>query len=148
MLKRIAIILSLLLSPTICAEQTLPNVKISVFSTLAYPIQNLSLAHVVYQLDGVEQWEEQFSQTLSTHPEQAEQQAKALFHSPDAQNSLKELQHQYQGVILGWQNGIRKVPAILFESQHLEKAVVYGVNDVQQALLLWEDWVKQQKLEN
>lgn len=143
MLKRI-FSLSLLLSPTIFAEQTPSNIQISVFSTSAYSIQNISLANAVYQLDGVEQWENQFSHILSSNPEDAEQHAKALFQMPETQERIKELQHQYQGVIHGWQNGIQKVPAILFESPHLGSAVVYGINDVQQAIVLWDSWVKQQ----
>ncbi|PJG84821.1 TIGR03757 family integrating conjugative element protein [Conservatibacter flavescens] len=145
MLKRI-LTLSLLLSSPIFAEQTSP-VQIFVFSTHTYPIQNQSLAHFIYQLDDVEKWEEQFSHTLSADPKLAEQQAKAIFQTQEVQNSLKELQHRYQGVIHGWQNGIRKVPAILFESPHFGNSVIYGVNDVQQALSLWENWVKQQKQE-
>lgn len=143
MLKRI-FTLSLLLSPTIFAEQTPSGVQISVFSTSAYSIQNVSLANAVYQLDGVEQWENQFSHILSSNPEDAEQHAKALFQLSETQERIKELQHQYQGVIRGWQNGIQKVPAILFESPYFGNSVVYGVNDVQQAIALWSSWIKQQ----
>lgn len=137
-------LLSFLFSPSILAE--LPSdVHISVFSTNAYTIQNQALAHTVYQLDGVEQWENQISQTLSVNPTQAEQQAKALLQTTEAQNQLKALQQRYQGVIYGWQQGIRKVPAILFESPQFGKAVVYGEVDVQRAMTYWERWIGQQK---
>lgn len=129
---------------SISAWAELPSeVNITVFSTQAYPIQNAQLAHRLYHLDSVEQWEEQLSQTLSANPAQAENQAKAFFQHPDSQTKIRELQQAYQGVILGWQMGIRKVPAVLFDSPQLGQAVVYGVTDVQQAITLWEQWISQ-----
>ncbi|WP_249960599.1 TIGR03757 family integrating conjugative element protein [Histophilus somni] len=129
---------------SISAWAELPSeVNITVFSTQAYPIQNAQLAHRLYHLDSVEQWEEQLSQTLSANPAQAENQAKAFFQHPDSQTKIRELQQAYQGVILGWQMGIRKVPAVLFDSPQFGQAVVYGVTDVQQAITLWEQWISQ-----
>ncbi|MDY4281314.1 MAG: TIGR03757 family integrating conjugative element protein [[Pasteurella] mairii] len=119
------------------------RVKISVFSTQPYPIQNAQLAQHFYHLDKVEQWEEQISQALSANPAQAERQAKAFFQRPDSQTKIRELQLAYQGVIVGWQMGIRKVPAVLFDSPKFGQTVVYGVNDVQQAITLWEQWIHQ-----
>ncbi|OOF38283.1 MULTISPECIES: TIGR03757 family integrating conjugative element protein [Rodentibacter] len=146
MFKRIAT-LSLLVSPPIFAEQIPSEVQISVFSTTAYPIQNAQLAHAIHYLDGVEQWEARFSRTLPSNPAQAEHQAKALFEAPETQNRLRELHQTYQNVIVGWQNGIRKVPAVLFEHPTLGKGVVYGENDVQKAISYWENWLNQQKRE-
>lgn len=140
------ITLPLLLLPSVIFAEEIPStLKISVFSTHNYPIQHSSLAHAIYQLDDVEQWEDQFSYTFSKNPEQAEQQAKALFQTAETQNKLIELQKRYKGVIYGWQNGIRKVPAVLFDSQQFGKSVVYGVSDIKQAIVLWENWSRQQK---
>lgn len=146
MFTRIAI-LSLLFSPPIFAEQIPPEVQISVFSTAAYPIQNAQLAHTMHYLDDVEQWEAHFSQTLSPNPVQAEHQAKSLLEAAETQNQLRELYKTYQSVIVGWQNGIRKVPAVLFEHPLVGKGVVYGENDVQKAISYWENWLEQQKRE-
>lgn len=144
MLKQITF-LSLLFSSTVWAEQIPSNVHISVFTTEAYPIKNNTLAHAIYSLDSVEHWENKFSQTLSNDPIQAEQQAKALFQSVETQKQLNALQEQYQNIIQGWQNGIRKVPAILFDSPQYGKSVVYGEIDVQKAITYWEHWIEQQE---
>lgn len=141
MIKR-TLLLSLGISIATWAE--LPSeVNITVFSTQAYPIKNPQLAQHLYYLDSVEQWEDQLSQTLSTNPTQAERQAKAFFQRPDSQAKIRELQQAYQGVIVGWQMGIRKVPAVLFDSPQFGQAVVYGMNDIQQAITLWEQWIHQ-----
>ncbi|MDY4593674.1 MAG: TIGR03757 family integrating conjugative element protein [[Pasteurella] aerogenes] len=131
---------------SIAAWAELPSeVNITVFSTQAYPIQNAQLAQHLYHLDRVEQWEDALSQTLSTNPVQAESQAKAFFQHPDSQTKIRELQQAYQGVIVGWQMGIRKVPAVLFDSPQFGQGVIYGVTDVQYAIQLWKQWINQKE---
>ncbi|HDX1167842.1 TIGR03757 family integrating conjugative element protein [Pasteurella multocida] len=127
--------------------QAVTDVTISVFTTAAYPITHQSLANHIYLLDGPEQWEAQISKGLSSNPIQAEQQAKQRFQSADMQANLDALQRAYQGVIIGWQTGIRKVPAVLFDSPQFGQAVIYGVNDVAQAKAYWEKWYRQHSQE-
>ncbi|KGQ62480.1 TIGR03757 family integrating conjugative element protein [Gallibacterium anatis] len=131
---------------SIAAWAELPSaVNITVFSTQAYPIQNAQLAQHLYHLDRVEQWEDALSQTLSSNPTQAEDQAKAFFQHPDSQTKIRELQQAYQGVIIGWQMGIRKVPAVLFDSPQFGQGVIYGVTDVQYAIQLWKQWINKKE---
>lgn len=138
--------LLLCLGISIAAWAELPSeVNITVFSTQAYPIQNAQLAQHLYHLDHVEQWEDELSQTLSSNPTQAESQAKAFFQRPDSQTKIRELQQAYQGVIIGWQMGIRKVPAVLFDSPQFGQGVIYGVTDVQYAIQLWKQWINQKE---
>lgn len=120
------------------------EVRISVFSTQAYSIKNAQLAQHIYQLDKVEIWEKHFSQTLNASPIQAEHQAKTIFQRSDIQTKIHELQQAYQNIVTGWQTGIRKVPAVLFESHH-GQSVVYGVDDVQYAMMLWQEWIHQKE---
>ncbi|MDK9431180.1 TIGR03757 family integrating conjugative element protein [Gallibacterium anatis] len=138
--------LLLCLGISIAAWAELPSeVNITVFSTQAYPIQNAQLAQHLYHIDRVEQWEDALSQTLSSNPTQAESQAKAFFQHPDSQTKIRELQQAYQGVIIGWQMGIRKVPAVLFDSPQFGQDVIYGVTDVQYAIQLWKQWINQKE---
>ncbi|KGQ52263.1 hypothetical protein IO46_06650 [Gallibacterium anatis] len=138
--------LLLCLGISIAAWAELPSeVNITVFSTQAYPIQNAQLAQHLYHIDRVEQWEDALSQTLSSNPTQAENQAKAFFQHPDSQTKIRELQQAYQGLIIGWQMGIRKVPAVLFDSPQFGQGVIYGVTDVQYAIQLWKPWINQKE---
>ena len=99
-----------------------PNPIITVYSTQDYPILHAELASQVYLLDQVEQWENLISQRLSANPSVAAQQLKS----------------SYQGLISGWQNGIKKVPAVLFQYPGKEDSVIYGETNIAQALSLWQ----------
>ncbi len=73
-----------------------------------YPIQNSQLASQVYYLDQVENFEEEISRNLSKSPEIAEREIRAFFNSADWKAQEEQLKDAYQGVISGWQNGIKK----------------------------------------
>ncbi|MFZ7187129.1 TIGR03757 family integrating conjugative element protein [Avibacterium avium] len=148
MFKQIIPAISLLsILSTSSFAQEAKDVSITVFTTAAYPITHKQLADNLYLLDRVEQWESRISKDLSANPIQAEQQAKQRFQSTDMQANLNALQQAYQGVIIGWQAGIRKVPAVLFDSPQFGQAVIYGINDVAQAKAYWENWYKQHSQE-
>ncbi|AAP95803.1 hypothetical protein HD_0920 [[Haemophilus] ducreyi 35000HP] len=54
------------------------------------------------------------------------------------------MQSAYQGLISGWQHGIKKVPAMLFQFPNSEDVVVYGETDVVKAKKQWQSWFEQQ----
>lgn len=122
--------------------QAQPN--IIVYTTKMYPIQNSQLASQIYYLDQVENFEESISRNLSKSPEIAEQEMRAFFNSADWKAQEQQLKDTYQGVISGWQNGIKKVPAVFFDNPQSSPSVIYGTTDVQKALDEWHKWVKQQ----
>lgn len=115
-----------------------PNPIITVYSTQDYPILHAELASQVYLLDQVEQWENLISQRLSANPSVAAQQASQIFQSAEWKQSEEQLKRSYQGLISGWQNGIKKVPAVLFQYPGKEDSVIYGETNIAQALSLWQ----------
>ncbi|MDX3903956.1 TIGR03757 family integrating conjugative element protein [Pasteurella multocida] len=122
--------------------QAQPN--IIVYTTKMYPIQNSQLASQIYYLDQVENFEEEISRNLSKSPEIAEQEIRAFFNSADWKAQEQQLKDAYQGVISGWQNGIKKVPAVFFDNPESSASVIYGTTDVKKALDEWHKWVQRQ----
>lgn len=114
------------------------NPTIIVYSTQYYPVSHTDLASQIYYLDQIEQWEDKVSRQLSTNPSVATQQAEQFFQSAEWKQSENQLKQSYQGLISGWQNGIRKVPAILFLSPGQEDSVIYGETNVAKALTTWQ----------
>ncbi|MBN6058683.1 TIGR03757 family integrating conjugative element protein [Aggregatibacter actinomycetemcomitans] len=118
--------------------------SITVYTTQNYSIMHSELANQIYYLDDVEQWEDRISRRLSSNPVQAQLQAQQFFNSPDWVDYREKLKSAYQGVISGWQNGIKKVPAVLFQHPNIESVVVYGETNVLNAEKQWQLWLKQQ----
>jgi integrating conjugative element protein (TIGR03757 family) len=121
------------------------NPIITVYSTQDYPIIHAELASHVYLLDQVEQWENQMSQQLSANPNIAIQQAMQIFQSTAWKPAEERLKQSYQGIISGWQNGIKKVPAILFQYPGAENLVIYGETNVDKAIKLLTSWQQKNK---
>ena len=121
------------------------NPTVTVYSTQHYPISHAELASQVYYLDQVEQWENKISQQLSANPTIASQQASRLFQSAEWRQIETQLKQSYHGLISGWQNGIKKVPAILFQYPGEESLVIYGETNVDTALKRLTSWQHQQK---
>lgn len=119
------------------------NPTITVYTTANYAIFHPEMAKNIYFLDQVEQVENQMSQGLSANPEIAEKQARELFSSPQWKTQQEQLLKAYQGVVSGWQNGIKKVPAVLFEAKGLPPTVIYGETNIQAAKQHWMAWVQQ-----
>ncbi|MDP8185345.1 TIGR03757 family integrating conjugative element protein [Phocoenobacter skyensis] len=107
--------------------------QIIVFTTQHYPITHAEMATQVYYLDQPLNIEKELSQALSKDVNIAQHQAKQLMQSSQWKKAEKRLKKSYQGVILGWKVGVRKVPAILFEDKN-SQSVIYGIQDVQKAL--------------
>ncbi|MGR3807757.1 integrating conjugative element protein, PFL_4709 family [Pasteurella testudinis DSM 23072] len=141
--------ITLLFQPMMIWAETVPNPTITIYTTAAYPIKNMTDPDLatIYYLDGAEQIEDRFSTHFSEQPEQAEQQAQALFNSQEWKQYEKQLQAAYAGVISGWQNGIKKVPAILFDYPGAESVVTYGITDLALARQHWLNWLQQQQME-
>lgn len=118
--------------------------SITVYTTQNYSITHPELADQIYYLDSVEQWEDKISRQLSHDPAQAQPQAQQFFNSPDWVNYQNKLKSAYQGIISGWQNGIKKVPAVLFQHPNTEITVVYGETNVLNAKKQWLRWFEQQ----
>lgn len=95
------------------------------------PINNDASVSVIY-LDGPEQLQAQTFGELSSNPDDAERQAKAVLQSPQWQAHEQELATVYRAVVRAWELGVTKVPAVVFDNRD----VVYGTADVAQALAL------------
>ncbi|MDG2961696.1 TIGR03757 family integrating conjugative element protein [Exercitatus varius] len=120
------------------------NPTITVYTTSHYAISHQGIATNIYFLDRVDHIEDQISRHFNANPVIAEQQARELFKSPQWKTQEKQLLSAYQGVISGWQNGIKKVPAILFEYPNVPTSVIYGETDVSAAKQHWLAWYQQQ----
>lgn len=134
--KKWVITFTFLLNAVSAVASTAP--RMTVYTTHNYPITRAELAHQVYYIDEVENWEEQISRSFSLNPNQAQQQALQIFAQPQWQKQEQQLKNAYEGVLSGWQNGIKKVPAILFQAEGQENAVIYGETNVERALKLWQ----------
>ncbi|OOF52315.1 TIGR03757 family integrating conjugative element protein [Rodentibacter trehalosifermentans] len=118
------------------------NPTIIVYSTQYYPVSRTDLASQIYYLDQIDQWEDKVSRQLSTNPAVATQQAEQFFQSAEWKLSENTLKQSYQGILNGWQNGIRKVPAILFRYPGKEDTVIYGEVNIAKAKQQWQRWME------
>ncbi|PJG82790.1 TIGR03757 family integrating conjugative element protein [Caviibacterium pharyngocola] len=132
----------------LCCQQSATaaeiNPTITVYTTSNYAISHQNIATNVYFLDQVEHIEDQISSQFNTDPAIAENQARALFNSPQWKAKENQLLNAYQGVISGWQNGIKKVPAVLFEYENFPATVIYGETNIVSAKQRWLTWFQQQ----
>lgn len=105
------------------AVATVP--RIEVFTNSAIYLTNTQGA-TVYQLDGLQQLEEQLSQGLPGDQAQATAIASARMKAI-GQARLQELTaNAARGIVLAQQYGVDRAPAIVFDG----RAVVYGMTDV------------------
>lgn len=129
------------------AEHPVEQLRITVFSTHNYPFNvtksSLPVA-AIYYLDEAENIENQLSANFSKNPAVALKQAQQLMQSPKWSQYEQQLQNAYQGVAVGWENGIKKVPAVLFEMPGYPTSVIYGSTNLKQAYSLWLNWFKTQ----
>ncbi|WP_101776024.1 TIGR03757 family integrating conjugative element protein [Pasteurella oralis] len=114
--------------------------SISVYTTQHYPISNAQLADHIYMLDAVEQLEEKLSVNLSIDPETASIQVKNKMDTEEWKNTEQALVYSYNGVISGWQIGIKKVPAIVFSLDNSSHYAVYGATDIKHAIQLYQQY--------
>ncbi len=128
-------------------EQTL---LVEAFTTTGWKIQGESVAgtqeaqqHIdvqIYELDGIQRFEEQLSKSLPINPHQAKQVALKCIQKLDEQ-AMIAVKNTAVGLAKAMQYEIDRYPAIVFDGQ----AVVYGVTDVQTALTHYQAWRKEGK---
>lgn len=97
-----------------------------------YPPVNVDDTVSVIYLDGPEKLQAQMFVDLSSNPDEAERQAKAVLQSPQWKAHEQELATVYRAVVRAWELGVKKVPAVVFD----DKDVVYGTADVARAAAL------------
>ncbi|RUT67035.1 TIGR03757 family integrating conjugative element protein [Morganella morganii] len=95
------------------------------------PSNNDASVSVIY-LDGPEQLQAQMFGELSSNPDEAERQARAVLQSPQWLAHEQELATVYRAVVRAWELGVKKVPAVVFD----DKEVVYGTADLAKAVAL------------
>lgn len=70
----------------------------------------------------------------STDMNSTAEQAKQWLHSEAAQSFHRNVKEAYIGVTEGWKMGVMKVPAVVFQANSGETAVIYGQTDVEKAI--------------
>lgn len=89
----------------------------------------------VYALDGIQRFEAELSQKLPDVPERAK--SIALQHIEQLDEATRASVRQSEmGLAKAMQYGIDRYPAVVFD----ERAVVYGVTDLEQALSWYRQW--------
>jgi len=117
---------------------------IEVFTTSQYPIQNNTHRRAPedsavhdrrYHLDRIKLLQQALSQGLPSDPKAAKQQVLLRLQSMDSALS-HQLEHAGNGLAQAMAYGIDRMPAVVFDGQ----AVVYGVTDIEDALLHYRQW--------
>jgi integrating conjugative element protein (TIGR03757 family) len=130
------IVVATALSP-VRAEAPLQPMRIDVFTTGQYPVQNVpeflgeypeKTLHV-HQIDRIERLEAELSLNLPGNPEQARRQALKRMKQLSRERQ-SQLQQTAKALVLAMQLGVDRVPAIVFDQQH----VIYGLTDLSMAL--------------
>jgi len=96
-----------------------------VFTDSAHPVTNTGDARVVY-LDRAEKIEREMSAGLPNDIDRAEKIVKDRLNTPDGQRMIEELTESSKDLMLAWELGVKKIPAVVVDSQF----VVYGQTDV------------------
>ncbi len=128
-------------------QQNQPHV-IEAFTSVKYPfvdtrgIGNKSRGPIitVYEIDGIEAMERDLSVDMPADPEKSKRIALYRIQHMDDQTKTK-MQMAAQGLAKAMQYGVDRYPAIVFDGQ----AVVYGVTDVQTALMHHRTWQREGK---
>ena len=97
-----------------------------------HPPRNADASVAVIYLDGPEQLQAQIFGALSSDPDEAALQAKAIIRSPQWREHEQQLTVAWRAVVRARELGIKKVPAVVFDDHD----VVYGTADVAQAAAL------------
>ena len=94
------------------------------------PLRHSHLAEHVYVLDDIEKPLALLSFAYPGSDAQARHRASALINTPRGQAMMAKIQHSAKAVVLAWQSGITRLPAVLVDEQF----VVYGEYDVKNAI--------------
>ncbi|EGP1135930.1 TIGR03757 family integrating conjugative element protein [Salmonella enterica] len=100
--------------------------SIAVYTDRHHPPINVSPDTRVVYLDAAEQRQQNMFGTLAKDPAQAERQAQSVIHAAGWSQQQAALVQAYQGLILAWQLGLKKYPAVVFD----DRDVVYGTADI------------------
>lgn len=110
--------------------------RIEVFTTAGTPIAGVSAPAVrVYTLDSPALIEAEINSRLPRDPGTAHRYAQHALKGQWHQ-ATERLTQAYQGLLIGSQYGLEKLPAIVFDG----RAVVYGITDLDQALGDYRRW--------
>jgi integrating conjugative element protein (TIGR03757 family) len=132
-------------STTFGTAYAIPTVQVEVFITTGCEvvgqraigvneqIQNVDFQ--VYELNGIQQVEAELSKDLTANPDNSERLALQRIQALDDQ-ARGCMQRSAVGLARAMQYGVDRFPAIVFDGQ----AVVYGVIDLQVALVHYESW--------
>ncbi|PUB78706.1 MAG: TIGR03757 family integrating conjugative element protein [gamma proteobacterium symbiont of Ctena orbiculata] len=93
-----------------------------------------------YELDGIQRIEAKLSKGLTADLEQSKRVVQQRFQQL-RQEDRTRMQHAAMGLAKAMQYGADRYPAIVFDGQ----AVVYGVTDVQSALVYYRAWWREGK---
>ncbi len=94
----------------------------------------------VYELDGIQRVEAKLSQDLTADPTNAKRVVLQRFQQLQTEDR-ERMQRAAMGLAKAIQYGVDRYPAIVFDGQ----AVVYGVTDVQTALMDYRTWRQEGK---
>lgn len=136
-------LLGLWFIPAAFAETPLPDTQITVYTTENYSLERQEFAERIYYIDAVEKLENSFSKQFgSLTGENAAKQASLLLQSPEGQEFQLKLQDAYKGIVDGWQKGVMKVPAVLFEPAAGESMVIYGETNIAKAIQRYQAFIQ------
>ena len=90
----------------------------------------------VYEIDGIESMERYLSADIPADPAQSKQIALRRIQAMDERTRAR-MKQSAVGLAKAMQYGVNRYPAIVFDGQ----AVVYGVTDVQAALVHYQAWL-------
>lgn len=121
-----------ILSSLILISAFSASAQIVVYTDQQHPPVGITPEIRVVYLDASERWQQQQFGELSSDPELAVRQAQAVLNSPAWKKRQNELIEQYKGMLEAWQIGLKKYPAVVFDSRD----VVYGTADISQAVAL------------
>lgn len=112
-----------------------------IYTTAQQPVINHEPGILVQVLENVNELEQTLFPALSQNPQQAEQQARLRMQQADWKTQEARLTQAYQSLLDAYTQGIKKVPAVVFDDRY----VVYGTTDVELAQQRFDDWREQQR---
>ncbi len=123
---------------------------VEVFTTTESPVTDEAPVNIqgvlgemeyhVYELDGIQRVEAKLSQGLTADPTNAKRVVLQRFQQFQTEDR-ERMQRAAMGLAKAIQYGVDRYPAIVFDGQ----AVVYGVTDVQTALMDYRTWRQEGK---
>ncbi|MCA9233338.1 MAG: TIGR03757 family integrating conjugative element protein [Planctomycetales bacterium] len=141
------VLLGLMLWPLLpfdCVQAAVP-LNIEVFTSSEFSLTNQDerrlqgTSMALYFVDGLEQIETTLSQDLPVQPERAKKEALHRIQQLD-DDRMGPAKNAAIGLARAVQHGVDRYPAIVFD----QRAVVYGVTDLVEALDRYDAWQREQ----